>query len=89
MLKLAVTCWLHICIGLYGLLFRYTHARYLLNLAIYFLDGLIYLLKKQAKMSPIDFDYLGYFFLRYDEYKKQKDTCLSLGKSYLSGSKTH
>ncbi|XP_023739313.1 probable ethanolamine kinase isoform X3 [Lactuca sativa] len=42
----------------------------------------------QAKMSPIDFDYLGYFFLRYNEYKKQKDTCLSLGRSYLSESKT-
>ncbi|CAI9261996.1 unnamed protein product [Lactuca saligna] len=42
----------------------------------------------QAKMSPIDFDYLGYFFLRYNEYKKQKDTCFSLGRSYLSESKT-
>ncbi|OAY68853.1 putative ethanolamine kinase, partial [Ananas comosus] len=27
----------------------------------------------QAKVSPIDFDYLSYFFLRYDEYKKQKE----------------
>nr|GEW17609.1 probable ethanolamine kinase [Tanacetum cinerariifolium] len=41
----------------------------------------------QAKMSPIDFDYLGYFFLRYNEFKKQKETCLSLGESYLSESK--
>ncbi|CAI9100171.1 OLC1v1037111C1 [Oldenlandia corymbosa var. corymbosa] len=40
----------------------------------------------QAKMSPIDFDYLGYFFLRYNEYKKQKETNISLGKSYLSRS---
>ncbi|WCJ29672.1 Protein kinase superfamily protein [Euphorbia peplus] len=38
----------------------------------------------QAKMSPIDFDYLGYFFLRYNEYKKQKDNCCSLARSYLS-----
>ncbi|KAI3495904.1 hypothetical protein L1887_38251 [Cichorium endivia] len=32
----------------------------------------------QAKMSPIDFDYLGYFFKRYNEYKRQKDLCFSL-----------
>ncbi|KAJ8768036.1 hypothetical protein K2173_020976 [Erythroxylum novogranatense] len=38
----------------------------------------------QAKMSPIDFDYLGYFFLRYDEYKRRKDECCSLVRSYLS-----
>lgn len=38
----------------------------------------------QAKMSPIDFDYLGYFFLRYNEYKKQKDMCFTLAKSYKS-----
>jgi hypothetical protein len=25
----------------------------------------------QAKVSPTDFDYLGYFFLRFGEYKKQ------------------
>jgi len=42
----------------------------------------------QAKMSPIDFDYLSYFFLRYDEYKKQKENCFSLAKSYLSRSGT-
>lgn len=42
----------------------------------------------QAKMSPIDFDYVGYFFLRYNEYKKQKDGCISLAQSYLSGSGT-
>eukprot|EP00897_Mesotaenium_endlicherianum_P005935 jgi/Mesen1/536/ME000104S10619 len=30
----------------------------------------------QAKHSPIDFDYLGYFFLRYDEFKRRKDECL-------------
>ncbi|GAY50595.1 hypothetical protein CUMW_127900 [Citrus unshiu] len=40
----------------------------------------------QAKMSPIDFDYLGYFFLRYNEYKKQKEMCVSLAQSYLSRS---
>ncbi|XP_009795061.1 putative ethanolamine kinase [Nicotiana tabacum] len=38
----------------------------------------------QAKMSPIDFDYISYFFLRYNEYKKQKENCFSLAKSYLS-----
>lgn len=37
----------------------------------------------QAKMSPIDFDYLGYFFLRYNEYKRQKQEALSLANSYL------
>ncbi|KAJ1253707.1 hypothetical protein BS78_02G193900 [Paspalum vaginatum] len=39
----------------------------------------------QAKVSPIDFDYLGYFFLRYGECKKQMDSCLSLVQSFLSG----
>ncbi|KAK9055086.1 hypothetical protein SSX86_026166 [Deinandra increscens subsp. villosa] len=38
----------------------------------------------QAKMSPIDFDYLGYFFLRYNEYKRQKEAYLSLAESHLS-----
>ncbi|XP_047956176.1 probable ethanolamine kinase [Salvia hispanica] len=37
----------------------------------------------QAKMSPIDFDYLSYFFLRYNEYKKQKEKCFSLAQSYF------
>ncbi|XP_009611033.1 probable ethanolamine kinase [Nicotiana tomentosiformis] len=37
----------------------------------------------QAKMSPIDFDYISYFFLRYNEYKKQKENCFSLAKSSL------
>ncbi|OMP09136.1 hypothetical protein COLO4_05782 [Corchorus olitorius] len=41
----------------------------------------------QARMSPIDFDYVSYFFLRYNEYKKQKEMGLSLAQSYLSGSK--
>ncbi|KAE8654525.1 putative ethanolamine kinase [Hibiscus syriacus] len=27
----------------------------------------------QARMSPIDFDYIEYFFSRYNEYKKQKE----------------
>lgn len=40
----------------------------------------------QAKISPIDFDYVGYFFLRYNEYKKQKEKSFSLARSYLSGS---
>ncbi|OIT31034.1 PREDICTED: probable ethanolamine kinase [Nicotiana attenuata] len=38
----------------------------------------------QAKMSPIDFDYIGYFFLRYNEYKKQKENSFSLARSHLS-----
>ncbi|XXG55881.1 hypothetical protein AAC387_Pa03g3440 [Persea americana] len=38
----------------------------------------------QAKMSPIDFDYLGYFFLRYSEYERQKEMCFSMARSYLS-----
>lgn len=42
----------------------------------------------QAKMSPIDFDYLGYFFLRYNEYKRQKEKCLLLAQSYISESGT-
>ncbi|KAJ4844614.1 hypothetical protein Tsubulata_023440 [Turnera subulata] len=42
----------------------------------------------QAKMSPIDFDYIGYFFLRYNEYKRQKDNCCSLARSYLSGGRS-
>ncbi|KAF5725818.1 ethanolamine kinase isoform X1 [Tripterygium wilfordii] len=39
----------------------------------------------QAKMSPINFDYLGYFFLRYNEYNKQKGRWVSLARSCLSG----
>ncbi|MBA0797227.1 hypothetical protein Gohar_007942 [Gossypium harknessii] len=42
----------------------------------------------EARMSPIDFDYLGYFFWRYNEYKKQKEKCFSLAQSDLSGSRT-
>ncbi|CAL5186779.1 unnamed protein product [Lathyrus oleraceus] len=38
----------------------------------------------QAKMSPIDFDYLGYFFDRYKEYKRQKEKFVLLALSYLS-----
>lgn len=41
---------------------------------------------EQARMSPIDFDYLGYFFLRYNEYKKQKPLTFSLVKSHMSAS---
>ncbi|CAK8534371.1 unnamed protein product [Lathyrus sativus] len=38
----------------------------------------------QAKMSPIDFDYLSYFFDRYKEYKRQKEKFVLLALSYLS-----
>ncbi|MQM04741.1 hypothetical protein Taro_037542, partial [Colocasia esculenta] len=38
----------------------------------------------QAKVSPIEFDYLGYFFLRYNEYKTQKEQCFSVAQRYLS-----
>lgn len=41
----------------------------------------------QAKMSPIEFDYLEYFFLRYTEYKKHKDACFSLAREHLSRGK--
>ncbi|KAG6485208.1 hypothetical protein ZIOFF_053741 [Zingiber officinale] len=40
----------------------------------------------QAKVSPIDFDYLGYFFKRFNEFKKQKETCFSLAGKYLYSS---
>lgn len=40
----------------------------------------------QAKMSPIDFDYLSYFFMRYNEYKRQKGDVFSSAKSYFSKS---
>ncbi|RZR87796.1 hypothetical protein BHM03_00015284 [Ensete ventricosum] len=43
----------------------------------------------QAKVSPIDFDYLCYFFLRYNEYKKQKEACFSLAHNYLGRSSSH
>lgn len=42
----------------------------------------------QARMSLIDFDYLGYFFLRYNEYKRQKEMSFSLAQSHLSRSGT-
>ncbi|XP_022930173.1 probable ethanolamine kinase isoform X1 [Cucurbita moschata] len=38
----------------------------------------------QARMSPIDFDYLRYFFLRYNEYKKNKEKYCSLARSFLA-----
>lgn len=38
----------------------------------------------QAKMSPIDFDYLAYFFLRYNEFKKQRKESFALARSYLA-----
>ncbi|XP_058723038.1 probable ethanolamine kinase [Vicia villosa] len=42
----------------------------------------------QAKMSPIDFDYLSYFFDRYKEYKRQKEKFVLLALSYLSECKS-
>nr|GLL45229.1 probable ethanolamine kinase [Ipomoea trifida] len=41
----------------------------------------------QAKISPIDFDYLRYFFDRYDQYKKEKENCFTTAKAYLAKSK--
>ncbi|EPS66866.1 hypothetical protein M569_07911, partial [Genlisea aurea] len=38
----------------------------------------------QAKVSPIDFDYLGYFILRYNEYKRRKAQCFSSAQVYFS-----
>ncbi|URE00043.1 ethanolamine kinase [Musa troglodytarum] len=43
----------------------------------------------QAKASPIDFDYLCYFFRRYNEYKKQKEACFSLAQNCLLRSSSH
>ncbi|CAN6456141.1 unnamed protein product [Victoria cruziana] len=40
----------------------------------------------QAKVSPIDFDYLGYFFLRYNEYERNKEPSFCLANAYLSSS---
>ena len=37
----------------------------------------------QAKYSPIDFDYLGYFFLRYNEYKRRKEEFLPLKRETM------
>lgn len=42
----------------------------------------------QAKFSPIKFDYLEYFFLRYGEYKKRKEEMLSLTRTHLSSCST-
>ncbi|CAI0542990.1 unnamed protein product, partial [Linum tenue] len=39
----------------------------------------------EAKMSPIDFNYLGYFFLRYKEYRLKEEMNCLLARSYLSG----
>lgn len=38
----------------------------------------------QAKFSPIDFDYLEYFFLRYNEYRKRKVEFISQALSFLA-----
>jgi len=38
----------------------------------------------QARFSTIDFDYLAYFYLRFDEYKKCKEEVLSLTHNYLA-----
>ncbi|XP_077240832.1 protein kinase superfamily protein isoform X1 [Tasmannia lanceolata] len=40
----------------------------------------------QAKVSPIDFDYLDYFFLRYNEYRRRKETCFLIARTYLTNS---
>lgn len=37
----------------------------------------------QARFSPIDFDYLGYYFLRFEEYKKRKEEILILTSNFL------
>ncbi|KAL9267710.1 putative ethanolamine kinase [Drosera capensis] len=40
----------------------------------------------QASVSPIKFDYLEYFFLRYNEYKRRRDAAMSLAECFLSRS---
>ena len=42
----------------------------------------------QAKYSPIDFDYLGYFFLRYNEYKRRKEEFLPMKRETMD-QRTH
>ncbi|XP_068648646.1 probable ethanolamine kinase [Aristolochia californica] len=37
----------------------------------------------QAQVSPIDFNYLDYFFLRYNEYNKKKESTFSMAREYL------
>ncbi|CAM6075910.1 unnamed protein product [Sphagnum tenellum] len=37
-----------------------------------------------ARFSTIDFDYMGSFFLRFDEYKKCKEEVLSLTHDYIA-----
>ncbi|CAI0431331.1 unnamed protein product [Linum tenue] len=39
----------------------------------------------QATMPPINFDYLGYFFLCYNKYISKKETNCLLALAYLSG----
>lgn len=41
----------------------------------------------QARYSPIEFDYLGYFFMRHDEYKRRKEDVISETLEYLSSRK--
>ncbi|KAM7263209.1 hypothetical protein ACFE04_000892 [Oxalis oulophora] len=42
----------------------------------------------QAKMSQKDFDYLNYFFLRYNAYKQNKATYFSLTRGFSSKSRS-
>lgn len=42
----------------------------------------------QANVSPIKVNYLGYFSLRYSEFKKRKATCFALTQKYVSRSDT-
>jgi hypothetical protein len=37
-----------------------------------------------GKIFYIDFDYMGYFFLQFDEYKKCKEEVFSLIHNYLA-----
>lgn len=37
----------------------------------------------QARFSPIDFDYLGYYFMRFEEYKKRKEEIFILTSNFL------
>jgi hypothetical protein len=37
----------------------------------------------KARFSTIDFDYMGYLFLQFDEHKKCKEEVLSLTHNYL------
>eukprot|EP00250_Pteridium_aquilinum_P001431 c11626_g1_i1 orf=243-1352(+) len=41
----------------------------------------------QAKFSPIDFDYLDYFFQRFEEYERRRDEFMSFATNHMDNGK--